>query len=43
MTEILDKFTKFIFWKFGNLPRETREILKFQKMDEIDLSQISQN
>ena len=34
--EILDKFTEFTFLKFLNLPSETREISKFQKIDEVN-------
>ena len=39
--EILDKFTEFTFLKFSNLPSETREISEFQKMNEVNLPQIS--
>ena len=39
---IWDKFIKFAFYLFWNLPNKTREILKFQKMNEATLSQISQ-
>ena len=39
--EIWDKFTKFTFLKFLNLPSETREISKFQKMNEVNFPQIS--
>ena len=40
--EILDKFTEFTFLKFWNLPSGTREISKFQKMNEAIFPQISQ-
>ena len=39
--EIWDKFTEFTFLKFWNLPSETREISKFQKMNEVNFPQIS--
>ena len=39
--EIWDKFTEFTFSKFWNLPRFTREILKFRKMNEVNFPQIS--
>ena len=39
--EIWDKFTEFTFLKFWNLPSQTREISKFQKMNEVNFPQIS--
>ena len=39
--EICDKFTEFTFLKFWNLPSETREISKFQKINEVNFPQIS--
>ena len=39
--EIWDKFTKLTFLKFWNLPSEKREISKFQKLNEVNFSQIS--
>ena len=36
-----DKFTEFTFLKFWNFPGETKEISKFQKMNEINFPQIS--
>ena len=40
--EIWDKFTEFTFLKFLNLPRFTREISKFQKMNKGNFPQILQ-
>ena len=39
--EMWDKFTEFTFLKFWNLPIETREIPKFQKMNEVNFPQLS--
>ena len=39
--EIWEKFTEFTFLKFWNLPSETREISKFQKMNQVNFPQIS--
>ena len=39
--EIWDKFTEFTFLKFWNLPSETCEVSKFQKMNEVNFPQIS--
>ena len=41
MREIWDKFTEFTFLKFSHLSSETREIPKFQKMNEVNFPQIS--
>ena len=40
-TKVWDKFTEFTFLKFWNLTIETREISKFQKMNEASFTQIS--
>ena len=39
--ETWDKFTELTFLKFWNLPSETSEISKFQKMNEVNFPQIS--
>ena len=39
--KIWDKFTEFTFLKFWNLSSETKEISKFQKMNEVNFLQIS--
>ena len=39
--ETWDKFTELTFLKFWNLPSETSEISKFQKMSEVNFPQIS--
>ena len=39
-SEISDKFVEFVFW---NAPYEAMDILKFPKMDEVSLSQITQH
>ena len=39
--EIWDKFTEFTFFEFRNLPSKTREISKFQKINEVNFPQIS--
>ena len=39
--EIWDKFMELTFLKFWNLPSETRENSKFQKMSEVNFLQIS--
>ena len=41
--EIWDKFTEFAFFKFWNRPSETREISKFQKMNEVRITQKTTN
>ena len=38
--EIWDKSSEFTFLKFWNLPSETREISKFQKMNEVSFPRI---
>ena len=40
--EIWNEFTEFTFLKFWNLPIETREISKFEKINEVNFSEISQ-
>ena len=40
LSEIWDKFTVFVFWNYWNLPSEAMEILKFQKVTKVNLSQI---
>ena len=39
--EIWDKFTEFTFLKFWRCPSQTREISKFQEMNEVNFPQIS--
>ena len=39
--KIWNKFTELTFLKFENLPSETREISKFQKMNEVNFPKIS--
>ena len=39
--EIWDKLNKFTFLKFRNLLSETREISKFQKMNEVNFLKVS--
>ena len=39
--EIWDKCTEFTFLKFWSFPSKTREISKFQKMNEVNFPQIS--
>ena len=39
--KIWDKFTEFTFWKYSNLQSETKEISKFQKMNEVNFPEIS--
>ena len=39
--KIWNKFTELAFLKFENLPSETREISKFQKMNEVNFPKIS--
>ena len=39
--EIWDKFTELTFLKFWNLPDETRDIFKSQKMSKVNFPQIS--